>query len=60
MLGGAVGNLGDRLLRDADGFLDGRVVDFVDLQWWPVFNVADAAIVVGGILLLALRTRHES
>ena len=30
----------------------GEVVDFIDLQWWPVFNVADAAIVVGGILLL--------
>jgi len=46
--GGAVGNLVDRLLRDHDG----AVVDFVDLQWWPVFNVADASISVGVIVLL--------
>ena len=48
ILGGAVGNLSDRLLRSGGGsFLGGYVVDFVDLQWWPVFNVADAAIVCG-------------
>jgi signal peptidase II len=28
------------------------VVDFVDLQWWPVFNLADVAIVCGAVLLL--------
>lgn len=48
VLGGALGNLGDRLFRDTGG----AVVDFVDLQWWPVFNVADAAVVVGGALLV--------
>ncbi|MPY93661.1 MAG: hypothetical protein GEV08_11550 [Acidimicrobiia bacterium] len=37
-------------LRGED-FLHGAVVDFVDLQWWPIFNVADAAIVVGAGLL---------
>jgi len=47
-----VGNLSDRLLRAGDGFLGGAVVDFVDLQWWPVFNVADAAVVVGGLMLV--------
>ena len=53
ILGGALGNLTDRAFRDGDGFLGGRVVDFVDLQWWPVFNVADAALWVGiGLLLL--------
>ncbi len=57
VLGGALGNLGDRLFRDADGLLGGRVVDFVDLQWWPVFNVADSAIVLGGLALLVLSTR---
>lgn len=49
--GGAVGNLLDRLLRDGSGFLGGPVVDFIDLQWWPVFNVADMAVVVGAITL---------
>jgi signal peptidase II len=54
VLGGALGNLVDRAFRDGDGFLGGRVVDFVDVQWWPVFNVADASLWVGiGILLLA-------
>jgi signal peptidase II len=52
VLGGAVGNLVDRALRDGSGFMGGRVVDFVDLQWWPVFNVADVAIVVGAVLLV--------
>ncbi|MBL8775381.1 MAG: signal peptidase II [Acidimicrobiales bacterium] len=53
IVGGAVGNLTDRLLRDGPGgFLGGAVVDFVDLQWWPIFNVADSAVVVGGILLV--------
>ena len=46
--GGALGNLVDRLLRSHDG----AVVDFIDLQWWPVFNVADAAISVGVLLLI--------
>ncbi|MCB1013523.1 MAG: signal peptidase II [Acidimicrobiales bacterium] len=53
VVGGAVGNLSDRLLREGPGgFLGGAVVDFVDLQWWPIFNVADAGVVVGGILLV--------
>jgi signal peptidase II len=50
--GGAMGNLADRVLRAGDGFLGGAVVDFVDLQWWPVFNVADAAVVIGGLALV--------
>lgn len=52
ILGGALGNLTDRAIRGA-GF-SGEVVDFIDLQIWPVFNFADSAIVVGaGILLVA-------
>ena len=51
--GGAIGNLADRMFRGA-GFLRGGVVDFIDFRWWPVFNVADAAVVVGAILLLVL------
>jgi signal peptidase II len=49
--GGALGNLIDRAFRAGDGFLGGGVVDFIDFQWWPVFNLADAAIVVGALLL---------
>ena len=52
VLGGALGNLVDRLLRDGRGFLGGAVVDFIDFQWWPVFNVADAAVTIGGVLLV--------
>jgi signal peptidase II len=51
VLGGAVGNLVDRLTR-GDGLLDGAVVDFVDLWWIPTFNVADMAITFGAATLL--------
>jgi signal peptidase II len=58
VLGGAVGNLVDRLFR-APGFLRGGVVDFVSLfddggRVWPVFNVADACLVTGVCLLVLL------
>lgn len=53
VLGGALGNLTDRLFR-APGPLQGHVVDFVAVGWWPVFNVADSAIVCGAILLVVL------
>ena len=58
VLGGAIGNLTDRALR-GPGFR-GHVVDFVDVGPWPVFNVADSAIVVGAILLAwtGLRSGH--
>lgn len=59
VLGGAVGNLVDRGFRPGHGFLGGGVVDFVDFQWWPVFNLADSAIVIGAILLFALQWRDE-
>jgi signal peptidase II len=59
VLGGALGNLTDRAIR-APG-MRGRVVDFIDFQIWPVFNLADTAIVVGAILLAwsGLRERRE-
>ena len=53
VLGGALGNLIDRLFR-APGPLQGHVVDFVSVGWWPVFNVADPAVVGGAILLVGL------
>ncbi len=46
ILGGALGNLSDRLFRGDHG----AVVDFVDFHFWPTFNVADACITVGCIL----------
>jgi signal peptidase II len=52
VIGGALGNLLDRMFRAGDGFLGGAVVDFIDLQWWPVFNVADIAVTTGGVLLV--------
>lgn len=51
--GGALGNLLDRAFRADDGFLSGAVIDFIDLRWWPVFNIADSAIVVGVIGIIA-------
>jgi signal peptidase II len=47
MLGGAAGNLTDRIIRDHHG----AVIDFIDFRWWPVFNVADMGVVTGAILL---------
>ena len=55
VLGGGLGNLIDRLFRD----LDGRVVDFIDLSFWPTFNVADMAIVSGVILIAFSSMRSE-
>lgn len=51
ILGGAVGNLVDRLFR-GPGLLDGGVVDFIDFSFFATFNVADAAINIGVVLLL--------
>jgi signal peptidase II len=59
LLGGAAGNLGDRLLR-SPGFLRGNVVDWIQLPHWPVFNVADSCIVCGGILAVLLAARGIS
>lgn len=53
ILGGALGNLGDRIVRADDGFLTGPVVDFIDVHWYAVFNVADI-FVVGGVIALFL------
>jgi signal peptidase II len=60
LLGGACGNLVDRIFR-APGLFRGDVVDFIEVtRYWPVFNLADSAIVCGGILtvLLALLGYH--
>jgi lipoprotein signal peptidase len=56
LLGGATGNLTDRLLR-SPGLFRGDVVDWIQLPHWPVFNVADSAIVCGGLLAVFLAAR---
>ena len=53
MLGGAVGNLLDRIFREPAA-LQGHVVDFLRLPNWPVFNVADMSLVTAAILIVAL------
>lgn len=58
VVGGAFGNLSDRAFREGDGFLGGGVVDFIDLQWWPIFNVADMGVVCGAILLVIMSWRE--
>jgi len=45
ILGGALGNAFDRLVSSS-------VTDFIDLRWWPVFNLADSCIVVGAVLIV--------
>ena len=52
IIGGAVGNVIDRLFR-SPGWLRGGVVDFIDFQWFPIFNIADMAITIGGVLMVA-------
>jgi signal peptidase II len=52
LIGGALGNLADRVR-------DGAVIDFIDLSFWPTFNLADTAIVVGVALLLLLIQREN-
>ena len=58
VLGGAFGNMADRIFR-SPGFLRGAVVDFVDVGFWPVFNLADSAITCGCLLLLATTWSRE-
>jgi signal peptidase II len=59
LLGGALGNLVDRLFR-SPGPLRGEVVDWIQLPHWPIFNLADSAIVVGGCIAVLLSTRGVS
>jgi signal peptidase II len=64
IMGGALGNIIDRLTRVGEidpftgevssGFMSGAVIDFIDVQFWPIWNVADMAVVVGGIALAVL------
>ena len=57
VLGGAVGNMIDRAIRGPA--FSGEVVDFIDLQVWPIFNVADSAIMIGAAILLIAGLRRD-
>ncbi|MFE4603860.1 signal peptidase II, partial [Kitasatospora indigofera] len=59
LLGGALGNLTDRLFRSPEVFR-GHVVDFISVQHFAVFNLADSAIVCGGILVVLLSFRGSN
>ncbi len=61
VVGGALGNVADRLFR-GDGWLHGSVVDFIDFQWFPIFNVADMAVNIGAVLfvLWSLFSKQEA
>ena len=51
LIGGALGNVVDRLFR-GEKWLAGSVIDFIDLQWFPVFNIADSAVTLGAAMLI--------
>ena len=55
IIGGAIGNLSDRLV----GGHHGQVVDFITLSHWPTFNVADACITAGVVVLIAATVLHR-
>ncbi len=56
LLGGAMGNLTDRIFRSPGPFR-GWVVDWIQVPHWPVFNLADSAIVCGGVLMVLIAAR---
>ena len=58
-LGGVLGNLTDRIFR-SPGFLTGHVIDWIQLPNWPVFNLADSAIVVAASIAVILSIRNIS
>ena len=56
ILGGALGNLTDRVIRGPG--VSGHVVDFIDFRVWPVFNLADSAIVIGAAIVVLAGARR--
>jgi len=59
VLGGILGNLTDRIFREP-GFLQGHVIDWIQLPNWPVFNIADSAIVIAALIAIVLTIRDIS
>lgn len=58
-LGGILGNLSDRIFREP-GFFVGHVIDWIQIPNWPVFNLADSAIVVASAIAVILSVRNIS
>ena len=56
-MGGILGNLTDRIFREP-GFLRGHVIDWMQLPHWPIFNIADSAIVIAAALSMLLSARN--
>ena len=59
IIGGAIGNILDRLFRGS-GWMRGAVIDFIDFQWWPVFNIADMAIMIGAATMIVAMLKYNS
>jgi signal peptidase II len=58
VLGGTLGNLTDRTFRGGKGAFRGQVIDWIALSHWPIFNVADSAIVIAAIIAVLLTLRN--
>ena len=58
-LGGIIGNLSDRIFREP-GFFTGHVIDWIEIPHWPVFNIADSAIVVAAVIAVVLSIKNIS
>ena len=57
LLGGVMGNLADRAFREP-AFFRGHVIDWIELPNWPVFNLADCAIVIAAAIAFVLSVRN--
>jgi signal peptidase II len=57
VMGGIIGNLIDRIFREP-GMLRGHVIDWMQLPHWPIFNIADSAIVIAALLSMVLTARN--
>jgi signal peptidase II len=58
VLGGALGNLFDRVTQSKGGFLQGEVIDFLELPHWPIFNLADMAVSTAAVLAIILSIKN--
>jgi len=59
VMGGIIGNLIDRIFREP-GLLRGHVIDWMQLPYWPIFNIADSAIVIAALTAMVLTARNIS